>query len=598
MVGSQVPHNTALTPDIKTLAHLWPYLWSKQSPAIKTRFVIAVIALILAKIATLLIPQFFKGAVDALTPSVGGMILVPIFMILAYGVARLLSTLFAELRDGIFATVTQETVRSVGLNVFEHLHKLSLRYHLDRQTGGLSRSIERGTKGVESLLQFLTFNIVPTIVEIVLVCSLLWALYGGLYAAITFATLVAYIAYTLVITNWRIHFVRTMNQTDNEASSKAIDSLLNYETVKYFNNEHHEAHQYDNALMRYRKAAISSKLTLSFLNGGQSLIISIGLIAIMLLAGQDVQNNILTVGDFVALNAYLIQLYMPLNLLGFAYREVKIALVNLENMLDLIHEPCEITDKTGAKELNFKAGEITFKDVSFHYNKDRQILKDVTFTLPAGKTVAIVGSSGAGKSTISRLLFRFYDVSQGAILIDGQDIRDVTQESVRKLIGIVPQDTVLFNETIGYNIAYGRPSASQEEIIDAAKSAQIHEFILSLPEGYETKVGERGLKLSGGEKQRVAIARTLLKKPKIFLFDEATSALDTRTEKQIQERLYQLSHNFTTLIIAHRLSTIVDADTIIVLDKGKIIETGHHTELLALKGVYATMWQRQRGSLT
>lgn len=597
MVGSQVPHNTALTPDIKTLAHLWPYLWSKQSPAIKTRFVIAVISLILAKIATLLIPQFFKGAVDALTPSVGGMILVPIFMILAYGVARLLSTLFAELRDGIFATVTQETVRSVGLNVFEHLHKLSLRYHLDRQTGGLSRSIERGTKGVESLLQFLTFNIVPTIVEIVLVCSLLWALYGGLYAAITFATLLAYIAYTLVITNWRIHFVRTMNQTDNEASNKAIDSLLNYETVKYFNNEHHEAHQYDSALMRYRKAAISSKLTLSFLNGGQSLIISIGLIAIMLLAGQDVQNNLLTVGDFVALNAYLIQLYMPLNLLGFAYREVKIALVNLENMLDLIHEPCEITDKTGAKELNFKAGEITFKDVSFHYNKDRQILKDVTFTLPAGKTVAIVGSSGAGKSTISRLLFRFYDVSQGAILIDGQDIRDVTQESVRKLIGIVPQDTVLFNETIGYNIAYGRPSASQEDIIEAAKAAQIHDFIISLPEGYETKVGERGLKLSGGEKQRVAIARTLLKKPKIFLFDEATSALDTRTEKQIQESLYQLSHNFTTLIIAHRLSTIVDADTIIVLEKGKIIETGNHQELLALKGTYATMWQRQRGSL-
>ena len=597
MAASQIPHNVTFSPDVKTLGHLWPYLWSKQSRGVKARFVIAVMCLILAKVATLLIPQFFKGSVDALTPAFGGIILVPVFMILAYGVARLLSTLFAELRDGVFAAVTQEAVRSVGLNVFEHLHKLSLRYHLDRQTGGLSRSIERGTKGVESLLQFLTFNIVPTIVEIILVCSLLWVLYGGLYAAITFATLLAYVAYTLLITNWRIHFVRTMNQTDNEASSKAIDSLLNYETVKYFNNETHEVHQYDSALRRYRKAAISSKITLSFLNGGQSLIISIGLIAIMLLAGQDVQNNVLTVGDFVALNAYLIQLYMPLNLLGFAYRGVKIALVNLENMLGLIHEPCEIVDQKGAKDLDFKAGELVFNNVTFHYNQDREILKDITFTVPAGKTVAIVGSSGAGKSTISRLLFRFYDVTAGAILIDGQDIRDVTQESVRKLIGIVPQDTVLFNETILYNIAYGRPSASQEEIVEAAKSAQIHNFILSLPEGYETKVGERGLKLSGGEKQRVAIARTLLKRPKIFLFDEATSALDTHTEKQIQENLSLLSRYHTTLIIAHRLSTIVDADTIIVLDKGRIIETGSHAELLALKGAYATMWQRQRGSM-
>lgn len=597
MATSQIPHNATLSPDVKTLGHLWPYLWSKQSRGVKTRFVVAVSCLLLAKVATLLIPQFFKGAVDALTPSVGGIILVPIFMILAYGAARLLSTLFAELRDGIFATVTQQAVRSVGINVFEHLHKLSLRYHLDRQTGGLSRSIERGTKAVESLLQFLTFNIVPTIVEIILVCSLLWVVYGGLYAAITFATLVAYVTYTLLITNWRIHFVRTMNQTDNEASSKAIDSLLNYETVKYFNNENHEIQQYDSALLRYRRAAVSSKITLSFLNGGQSLIISIGLITIMLLAGQDVQNNVLTVGDFVALNAYLIQLYMPLNLLGFAYREVKIALVNLENMLGLIHEPCEILDKQDASDLNFKAGEIVFNHVTFYYNTDRRILKDVSFTVPAGKTVAIVGSSGAGKSTISRLLFRFYDVTGGAILIDGQDIRDVTQESVRKLIGIVPQDTVLFNETIQYNIAYGRPSASQEEIIEAAKSAQIHDFILSLPEGYETKVGERGLKLSGGEKQRVAIARTLLKKPKIFLFDEATSALDTHTEKQIQENLFLLSRNYTTLIIAHRLSTIVDADTIIVLEKGRIIETGSHAELLVLKGTYASMWQRQHGSM-
>lgn len=595
MAGTQVPDDLSLTPELRTLGHLWPYLWSEQTFAIRMRFIIAMVCLVLAKVATLLIPQFFKGAVNALSPITGELILVPIFMILAYGVARLLSTLFAEIRDAVFSTVIQEAVRSVGLTVFTHLHNLSLRYHLDRQTGGLSRSIERGTKGIENLLYFLTFNIIPSLLEILLVCALLWVLYGWTYAIVTFDSMVIYIVYTILITNWRISYVRTMNQTDNEANAKAVDSLLNYETVKYFNNEKHETLQYDHSLVRYRKAAITSKLTLSYLNGGQSIVITVSLIILMLLGGKDVQNGNFTVGDFVALNTYLIQLYTPLNLLGLAYREVKISMVNMENMLGLIDEPCEIEDKKGAKPITFKKGSISFNHVHFGYTKNRQILKDVSFKVPAGKTVAIIGSSGAGKSTISRLLFRFYDVTEGSITIDGQDIREVTQDSVRRLIGIVPQDTVLFNDTIFYNIAYGRPSATRKEVIEAAKSAQIHDFIISLPEEYDTRVGERGLKLSGGEKQRVAIARTLLKKPKIFLFDEATSALDSRTEKQIQQSLSQLSHNFTTLIIAHRLSTIVDADTIIVLDKGRIVEEGTHKELLKAKGIYAAMWERQQG---
>lgn len=578
---------------LKPLKQLWPYLWSIQPIGMKIRFVIAALCLIISKVATLLIPQFYKEAVNILTPSISGYVLVPTFMIIGYGVARLLSTLFAELRDAIFAHVTQETVRKAGLDVFEHLHNLSLRYHLDRQTGGLTRSIERGTKGIESLLQFLTFNIVPTLFEIILVSGILWWIYGFLFAALTFLTMLLYVSFTIGVTNWRINYVRAMNQTDNQASGRATDSLLNYETVKYFNNEDHEAEHYNHALISYRKAAIKSKLSLSALNSGQSLIISIGLILSMLLAGYEIQNHELTVGDFVALNTYLIQLYIPLHLLGFAYREVKIALINLENMFELVDEPLEITDKPNAPSLLFKGGEIIFDKVSFSYTPDRPILKEVSFTVPAGKTLAIVGVSGAGKSTISRLLFRFYDVSSGKILIDDQDIRDITQKSLRQNIGIVPQDTVLFNETIGYNIAYGRPTCTESDIIDVSKSAQIHDFIERLPEGYATRVGERGLKLSGGEKQRVAIARTLLKNPKIFLFDEATSALDTRTEKQIQENLAQVSKNHTTIIIAHRLSTVISADQIIVLDEGRIAEQGNHHDLLKLGGLYATMWQRQ-----
>ncbi|WP_052046191.1 ABCB family ABC transporter ATP-binding protein/permease [Candidatus Paracaedibacter symbiosus] len=594
MAGTQIPSAGTLRADTKILERLWPFLWPKQDREVKVRFSIACLMLILAKLATLLIPIFFKEAVDALSPPYGSLVIVPVFMIVAYGVARLLSSAFAEIRDGVFATVAQKAVRYVGLNIFKHVHKLGLRYHLDRQTGGLSRAIERGTKGIESLLSFLTFNIVPTAVEIFMVSGVLWYLYDVYIALITLTTMIIYIAFTLLVTEWRIQFVRIMNTTDNEATTKAVDSLLNYETVKYFNNENHEATRFDHALERYQVAAVKNRLSLSLLNIGQTVIISIGLVFVMIYAGSGVQNQVFTVGDLVAINAYAIQLYTPLSMLGFAYREVKIALVNITQMFELMDVPCEINDKENAPDLTFKNGKIVFENVDFFYNPNRQILRQISFTVPAGKTVAIVGSSGAGKSTISRLLFRFYDPTQGRILIDDQDIRDVNQTSLRRLIGVVPQDTVLFNDTIDYNIDYGRPGSTHEEIIEAAEAAQIHNFIEALPEGYATHVGERGLKLSGGEKQRVAIARTLLKQPKIFLFDEATSALDTRTEKQIQASLKDISKNYTTLIIAHRLSTIVDADQILVMDQGEIIERGTHQELLALNGTYMAMWLRQQ----
>lgn len=593
MAFTEVPRDVKLNPDIKIIKKLWPFLWSKQKVGIKERLLISLGLLLLAKIATLSVPFFFKECVDSLSSQVRIELTIPFFVIIAYGVARLLASLFSETRDVIFSTVTQNAIRSVGLSVFEHLHSLSLRYHLDRQTGGLSRAIERGTKGIENLLQFLIFNIIPTIVEIILVCGVLWHFYGYHFAIITFITMVGYIAFTLVATEWRMQYVRTMNASDNDANTRAIDSLLNYETVKYFNNERHEATRYNMALERYQSSAIKNRLSLATLNVGQVLIISLGLISIMVCAGFYVKNHALTVGSFVAINTYLIQLYTPLFTLGFAYREIKLSLVNIDQMFALLDAPCEVQDKTEAPQINFKAGEIRFENVNFFYNPNRQILKNLSFTIPAGKTVAVVGSSGAGKSTISRLLFRFYDVTSGKILIDGQDIRDVTQESLRRLIGVVPQDTVLFNDTIQYNIAYGNPSASLDKIIEASKSAQIHRFVETLPDGYNTQVGERGLKLSGGEKQRVAIARTLLKNPKIFLFDEATSALDTRTEKKIQASLKQISQNYTTLIIAHRLSTIIDADQILVLDNGEIVERGTHQELLGNKGLYEAMWQRQ-----
>jgi ABC-type transport system involved in Fe-S cluster assembly fused permease/ATPase subunit len=580
-------------PNVRTIKKLLPYIWPASLPQIRLRVIFAFVSLIIAKGATLVVPLLFKDAIDALSPVHQGIITLPVILIISYGTARLLSALFSEARDGIFATVTQRAVRQVGLSVFHHLHHLGLRYHLERQTGGLSRAIERGTKGIESLLQFLTFNIIPTFIEIILVSGILWMLYDYRFSLITLLTMIAYAAFTLIITEWRIEFVKTMNATDSEAHTKAIDSLLNFETVKYFGNEEHEASRFDSALKRYETAAVKSKLSLSFLNIGQSVIISAGLIAVMLLAGSAVITQEMTVGDFAAINTYLLQLYIPLFTLGFAYREVKLALVSMEAMFDLLNVPEEIQDQPGAPPLTVNGGEIVFDNVSFSYSPDRPILNDISFHVPAGKTVAIVGSSGAGKSTIGRLLFRFYDVSKGRITIDGQDIRTIRQDSLRQTIGVVPQDTVLFNDTIEYNIGYGNPAATHEQIEDASRHARIYTFIESLPEKYATRVGERGLKLSGGEKQRVAIARTLLKKPKIFLFDEATSALDTHTEKQIQASLEELSANHTTVIIAHRLSTVIDADEILVLDQGKIVERGKHRDLLTRGGLYATMWQRQ-----
>jgi ABC-type transport system involved in Fe-S cluster assembly fused permease/ATPase subunit len=589
-----VPQNVTLKPDIRTLGKLWVYVWPRDLPKIRARVVFSIFCLIAAKAATLLVPLLFKNAIDTLSPLHQGIITLPVIFIISYGIARLVSVVFAELRDGLFAAVAQRAVRKIGLNVFHHLHALGLRFHLDRQTGGLSRAIERGTKGIETLLQFLTFNIIPTLFEILLVSIVLWALYDYRFSLVTLITMILYIVFTLAITEWRIHFVRTMNATDSEAHTKAIDSLLNFETVKYFGNELHEADRFDASLKRYEVAAVKSKLSLAFLNIGQGVIISMGLIAVMLLAGEAVTLEKMTVGDFAAVNTYLLQLYIPLFTLGFAYREVKLSLVSMETMFDLLNVPQEIKDKPDAPDLKVSSGEIIFEKVSFAYGPDRPILKDISFHLPPGKTVAIVGASGAGKTTIGRLLFRFYDVTTGRITIDGQDIRDVTQKSLHKAIGVVPQDTVLFNDTIEYNIAYGDPSATHDKIEDAAKQARIHAFIMSLPEGFETRVGERGLKLSGGEKQRVAIARTLLKNPQILLFDEATSALDTHTEKQIQANLQEISANHSTVIIAHRLSTVINADEILVLDQGKVVERGKHKTLLAKKGLYAAMWQRQQ----
>jgi ATP-binding cassette, subfamily B, heavy metal transporter len=589
--------NTVIKPHLNTLGKLLPYLWPRTLPKVKARVTLALISLMVAKGATLLVPLLFKSAVDSLAIPNNAIVALPVVIILSYGIARLASALFSELRDGIFASIVQRAMRQAGLSVFNHLHRLGLRFHLDRQTGGLSRVIERGIKGIETLLQFLTFNIIPTIVEILLVAAVLWLLYDYRFSLVTLAAMILYVIFTLWVTEWRISFVRTMNTTDSEAHTKAIDSLLNFETVKYFGNEDHEAKRFDSALKQYEAAAVKSKLSLSFLNIGQAVIISTALVAVMLMAGSAVISSSMTVGDFAAVNTYLLQLYIPLFTLGFAYREVKLSLVSMESMFDLLNVPEEVQDLQGAPNLHVKGGEIIFDNVSFSYMADRPILKNITFRVPAGKILAIVGASGAGKSTVGRLLFRFYDVTNGRITIDGLDIRTVTQQSLRHSIGVVPQDTVLFNDTIGYNIQYGNPSATQSELEDAARQAHIHTFIMSLPEGYQTRVGERGLKLSGGEKQRVAIARTLLKKPRIFLFDEATSALDTHTEKQIQTNLEEVSANHTTIIIAHRLSTIIHAYEIVVLEQGEIVERGTHTKLLEKEGVYAKMWQRQQEHL-
>ncbi|WP_207483872.1 ABCB family ABC transporter ATP-binding protein/permease [Arenibaculum pallidiluteum] len=573
---------------------LLPYLWPAGQWGLRSRVVVALACLVVAKLANVYVPVLYKHAVDALSGGAGLVVAVPLGVILAYGLARVTALGFGELRDAIFAKVAQRAIRSVALNVFRHLHALSLRFHLERQTGGLSRSIERGTRAIQTLLSFMLFNILPTLLEILLVCGILWGLFDVWFALATFVTVVAYIAYTLAITEWRLKFRREMNEQDNRANTKAIDSLLNFETVKYFGNEEHEARRYDSALQSYETAAVKSQVSLSLLNIGQAAIIAAGLTAVMWMAARGIANGTMTVGDFVLVNTYLLQLYQPLNFFGFVYREIKQALIDMEKMFELMGVDREVADRPGAADLATAGGTVAFEDVAFGYDPRRPILKGVSFTVPAGRTVAIVGPSGAGKSTVSRLLFRFYDVSGGRILIDGQDIRDVTQKSLRGAIGIVPQDTVLFNDTIYYNIAYGRPSASPAEVEQAARLAHIHDFVMALPDGYQTTVGERGLKLSGGEKQRVAIARAILKAPAILLFDEATSALDTRTEREIQSSLREVSRGRTTLVIAHRLSTVIDADEILVLEQGRVAERGSHGELLAMGGRYAAMWHQQQ----
>jgi ATP-binding cassette subfamily B protein len=579
--------------ELGALGSLMPYLWPRGEREMRLRVVIAMSFLVIGKIIGVYVPYLYKMVIDAVSPHAGPLVVIPIGLIVAYGLANIGSLAFNELRDAVFAKVAQRAIRRVGLAVFAHLHRLSLRFHLDRRTGGLSRSIERGTRGIDTLLRFMLFNILPTLAEIALVTAVLWGLLDATFALVTLGTVVIYIAYTIIVTAWRLQFRKVMNEQDSKANTKAIDSLLNFETVKYFGNERHEVARYDEGLAAYEKAAVRSLTSLSLLNIGQSAIISLGTTLVMLMAARGIAQGSLTSGDMVMVVGYLMQLYRPLGFFGFVYREIKQALVDIDDMFQLLDQKQEVQDAAGAAPLAVDGGAIAFEGVEFGYDVRRPILKGVSFTVPAGGSVAIVGPTGAGKSTISRLLFRFYDVTGGRITIDGQDIRDISQESLRASLGIVPQDTVLFNDTVYYNIAYGRPSATRAEVEAAARLAHIHDFVMSLPDGYETMVGERGLKLSGGEKQRVAIARTILKDPPIILFDEATSALDTHTEKQIQTNLREVSRGRTTLMIAHRLSTVVEADQIIVLEGGVIVERGTHGELLDLGGKYAELWQRQ-----
>ena len=577
----------------RTLKTLGSHLWPSQRKDLRTRVIFALIFLASAKVLNVYIPFLLKQAIDQL--STGDLALVlPVAFIASYGLARVMVALFGEFRDLIFVKVAQHAQRTIALSTFKHLHNLSLDFHLSRQTGGLSRVIERGTRGIQFVLNFMTFNIVPTLLEIGLVTAVLVYHFNIIYAAIILVTIVLYIFLTLAVTEWRLKFRKDMNQSESRANTKAIDSLINYETVKYFGNEEHEYGRFDYSLARYESAAIKSQKSLSILNVLQSSIIGAGLVAVMLLAGRGVVAGELTIGDFVLVNSFLIQLYMPLNFLGFVYREIKNSLVDMDKMFELIHVNTSVADSPGAVDFAPSKGVVEFKNVSFSYNKDRAILKNVDFKIDEGKALAVVGPSGSGKSTLARLLFRFYDVEQGQILIDGVDIKSMQQKALRKNIGVVPQDTVLFNDSIGYNISYGKPGATREEVEKAAELAKIHDFISSLPEGYETPVGERGLKLSGGEKQRVAIARTILKNPQILVFDEATSALDSHKEKEIQKSLKEISENRSTLVIAHRLSTIIDADEIIVLKAGTIVERGQHQDLLQKNGEYASLWKKQQ----
>ena len=603
MTDASLPPAEAPSDGWRTIRKVGPYLWPKDDRAARVRVALALLALLAAKLATVATPALFKVAVDALAPEPGtrtpaeaaGFLLAAgaIGATLAYGVLRFAGVAFAQLRDGVFARVGQAALRRIALETFRHIHALSLRFHLTRKTGGLSRIIERGVKGVDFLLRFLLFSIFPLILELALVAAILFFVFDVWYLAVVVFTIWLYVWFTFRVTEWRVQIRKRMNERDTDANQKAIDSLLNFETVKYFGAEEREAARYDRSMQGYEKAATETQVSLAWLNVGQSFIITAGLVAVMVMAARGVQSGALTVGDFVMVNAYMIQITMPLGFLGTVYREIRQSLIDMDAMFDLLEQPAEVTDRPGAKPLAVTEGRIAFRHVDFAYETERAILRDFDLTVEPGQTVALVGPSGSGKSTIGRLLFRFYDPTAGAVLIDGQDLRDVTQGSLRAAIGMVPQDTVLFNDTILYNIAYGRPDATRAEIEAAARAAAIHDFIASLPQGYDTQVGERGLKLSGGEKQRVGIARTLLKNPPILLLDEATSALDTGTEREIQASLAAMGEGRSVIVIAHRLSTVVDADRIVVLEAGRIVEQGTHDALLAAGGRYAALWRRQ-----
>ena len=597
----ELPHDPqAPRGDWTTLRRLLPYLWHY-----KWRVVAALAFMVAAKLANVGVPVLLKHLIDAMTPNLAQpqtLLVVPVALLMVYGVLRLSVSAFTELRELVFAKATQGAARQIALETFQHLHSLSLRFHLERQTGGMTRDIERGVRGIESLISYSLYSIVPTLIEVVLVLSILGWTFDVWFALITLAALAVYIFFTVTVTEWRTQFRRQANEFDSAAHTKAVDSLLNYETVKYFNNEGFEAQRYDRSLDQLRRARLKAQTSLSLLNTGQQLIIAVALIAMLWRATQGVVEGRMTLGDLVMVNAFMIQLYIPLNFLGVIYREIKQSLTDLDRMFRLLEKEREVDDQAGALDLDLAGSPtVRFENVRFAYEADRPILQGLSFEIPAGKTVAVVGSSGAGKSTLARLMYRFYDVptdqtSSGRITIDGQDIRSVTQSSLRRAIGIVPQDTVLFNDTVAYNIAYGRPGATQAEVEEAARQARIHDFIASTPKGYQTMVGERGLKLSGGEKQRVAIARTLLKNPPILIFDEATSALDSANERDIQAELQSVAHNKTTLVIAHRLSTVVDAHEILVLDAGQVVERGTHGQLLALQGYYARMWSLQQST--
>lgn len=580
-------------PDWKIISGLWPYL-----AQFRGRVVLSLVLLVLAKLATVATPIALKYIVDYLDQNRGADMLlwIPVILVVAYGALRFGATLFNELRDAVFARVAERAMRRVSLRVFEHLHQRELAFHLDRKTGGLARDIERGTNGISFLLRFTLFNIVPTLLEILMVAGILFVVFNVGYVLAILVAVVVYVVFSIKITEWRTKFVREANARDNQSNSRAIDSLLNYETVKYFNNERYEAQLYDVDLDDWEQARLKNRLSLAALNSGQALIIGLAMIVIMAMAVREVASGEITLGDFTMINAYLLQLFIPLNALGFVYREIRQALVNVERLFKLLGDKPAIEDAPDATELVVDKGEVQFEHIHFAYRPDRPILKDVNFSIPAGHKVAVVGASGAGKSTLARLLFRFYDVDQGAVRIDGQDIRNVTQDSLRSAIGVVPQDTVLFNDTLYRNLAYGRPEATEEEVYRAARMAHLEDFIHSLPEGYETKVGERGLKLSGGEKQRVAIARVILKNPPLLILDEATSSLDSLSEQAILTALKEVSQRRTTLVIAHRLSTVMDADSILVMEGGKIVESGHHLDLLARRGHYARLWSQQHQS--